>query len=95
MCFIFSNFLASYLIFSYNSFYFKYFLASFQQPFNAFNNILASFVLFFVFLQPLSLDCRVTIPLFLLTRPSRRSLATMCPEQDHGYRLSDVHEVVK
>jgi hypothetical protein len=65
MSFVFSNFLASFQVFSYNSFVSIYLLASFPLPFIVFNNILASVVLFFVFLKPLPLECPGTVPLFL------------------------------
>jgi len=74
MSFVFSNFLASYPIFSNNSFVSIYFLASFPQPFIVFNNILASFVLFFVFAKPLPPDRPGTIPLFL-PHPAMPALA--------------------
>jgi hypothetical protein len=65
MCFVFSHFLTLFPELSYNSFVSIYFLALFQQPFNVFNNLLASFVLFFVFFKPLCLECPRAIPLFL------------------------------
>ena len=87
--------MASFPEFWYNSFFSIYFLASFRQQFNVLNNILASFVLFYVSFKPLSLECSRTISLFVPIRPSRRSPATMCRQQDHHYRLSHVREVVK
>ena len=51
MRFVFNNFSALRAPFFYNSLVFKYFLASFRQrPFVS-NNIMASFVLFFVFFR--------------------------------------------
>jgi hypothetical protein len=55
MSFVFKYFLTSDPLFLNNSFVFTYFLASFRQAPFVFNNILASFVVFFVI-------CRLPLP---------------------------------
>jgi len=83
--FFFNNFQALRAQFFNNSLVFKYFLASFQQRPFVYNNILASFVLFFVPPLPGSSG-----PIRLPSRFGRphRSPTTMCPHEDHHYSLS-------
>lgn len=95
MSFVFKYFLASAPLFSNKSFVFSYFLASFRQASLAFNNILASVVVFFVI-------CRLPFPARTGTEPlshgrsrARRPATTKCLQHDHYDRLSRAHRLVK
>ena len=72
---------------------FEFVLSSFSKlPSCVFNNILASFVLFFVFSGPRFSRVPGLLQLFL----ALRSLpTTMCPQNDHNYRLAYIPGFVK
>jgi hypothetical protein len=95
MSFVFKYFLAFSSSLTCNCFVFRCFLASFQMGLCVFNNILASVVSFFIYFQ---------LPLSPSAPPSRHSLrrvskrlspTTMCPQNNHDCRLSQVSGFVK
>jgi len=95
MRFVFTNLSALRAPFFNNSLVFKYFLASFRQrPFVS-NNIVASFVLFLVCFRAPTPRLVGAHPLPSRFGGPKRSPTTVCPHQDHLYRLSQVPEFVK
>ena len=95
MSFVFKYFLASFPSLTCNCFVFRYFLASFRMRSCVFNNILASVVSFLIYFQfPLSPSAPPSR--HLLRRVSKRpSPTTMCPQNNHHCRLSQVPGFVK
>ena len=95
MSFVFNYLLASVPLFSNKSFVFSYFLASFQQASFFFNNILASFVVYFVIF-------RLPFPARACSEPlspghprAQRPATTKCLQSDHDDRLSYLRRLVK
>jgi hypothetical protein len=95
MSFVFKYFLASFPSLTCNCFVFRYFLASFRMRLFVFNNILASIVSFFIYFQ-LPLSPSAPPSRHPLRRVSKRpSPTTMCPQNNHHCRLSQVPGFVK
>jgi len=95
MSFVFIYFVASDPLFLNNSFVFSYSSASDQQASFVFNNILASFVVFFVIRRLPSSAHAGTEPLSHGRRRARRPATTKCLQHDHDDRLSQVRRLVK
>jgi len=95
MGFVFNNFPTSSQLIPNNLFVFIYFLASFRKPTCVFNNIMASIVYFFVYLQiPVCAKAHWFPPLSRCVA-ARTLPSTICPHHNHNYRLSLRPQLVK